>query len=143
MSDWLKDKTAVVPIDFGDQSEMAIDSALEILGDPGKITVLHVAPDLAVIEPGIMWGEISDESRETHLKEAFAKRFADPKYAGLKFDVRFGDAGHGIAKYAQTHDAGMVIMPSHGRTGFDHLLIGSVAERVIRYAHCPVLVLRK
>ncbi len=143
MSDWLKDRTAVVPIDFGDQTELAIDSALEILGDPARITVLHVAPDLAVIEPGIMWGEISDESREQHLRESFDKRFAAAKYAGLKFDVRFGDAGHGIAGYAQKHDAGMIIMPSHGRTGLDHLLIGSVAERVIRYAHCPVLVLRR
>ena len=37
---------------------------------------------------------------------------------------------------------GLIVMPSHGRTGLAHLLIGSTAERVVRFSHCPVLVLR-
>ena len=48
----------------------------------------------------------------------------------------------GIANYAREQGAALIVMPSHGRTGLSHLLIGSVAERVVRYASCPVLVLR-
>ena len=53
-----------------------------------------------------------------------------------------GDPGHQIAEFAKEAGAGLIVMPSHGRTGLTHLLIGSVAERVVRFAHCPVLVLR-
>ena len=59
------------------------------------------------------------------------------------FQVQFGDPGHGITDYAEEVGADVIVMPSHGRTGLRRLLIGSVAERVLRLAHCPVLVLRK
>jgi nucleotide-binding universal stress UspA family protein len=54
-----------------------------------------------------------------------------------------GEPAHGIADYAQDKKAELIVIPSHGRTGITRLLIGSVAERVVRLAHCPVLVLRK
>ena len=47
------------------------------------------------------------------------------------------------ASFAQEKHAELIVIPSHGRTGITRLLIGSVAERVVRLAHCPVLVLRK
>jgi nucleotide-binding universal stress UspA family protein len=60
----------------------------------------------------------------------------------VRFEVLFGDPGHEIAQFAKERGAGMIVMSSHGRTGLAHLLIGSVAERVVRLAQCPVLVLR-
>ena len=54
-----------------------------------------------------------------------------------------GDAGSEIVSYADRVSAELIVIPSHGRSGIKHLLMGSVAERVVRHAHCPVLVLKK
>jgi nucleotide-binding universal stress UspA family protein len=56
--------------------------------------------------------------------------------------VAFGDPGQRITAYAEEVGADVIVMPSHGRTGLKRLLLGSVAERVLRLAHCPVLVLK-
>ena len=71
------------------------------------------------------------------------ERFAAAKYQGIHCATASGDPGHEIVKYAEEIDADLIVIPSHGRTGLTRLLIGSVAERVVRLAHCPVLVLRK
>jgi nucleotide-binding universal stress UspA family protein len=132
----------VSPVDFSDESDRALAFALELAGSPGNITALHVAPPLVGFEPGFAWDVTNDEDRREKLFEAFSKRYSEDKYKGVKFDVRFGDPGQEIADFAKQIGAGLVIMSSHGRTGLAHLLIGSVAERVVRLAPCPVLVLR-
>jgi len=139
---WFEKKKVVVPIDFSDESVKAVDTALEIVDSPTHLRVIHVGAVLTATEPGMMWDTVNDETRKEHLEEAFAKRFQGDKYAGIEFTVRFGDAGHEIAEFAEEEGADLLVMPSHGRTGLKRLLIGSVAERVVRLAHCPVLVLR-
>jgi nucleotide-binding universal stress UspA family protein len=136
-------KLIVVPIDFSDEATEAIDEALEMAESTERVTTIHVAPPLSAFEPGvIMYQFIDDADRRRNLEAAFAKRYAEQKYRGVSFEVRFGDPGHEIAEYAKDVGAGLILMPSHGRTGFAHLLIGSVAERVVRLASCPVLVLK-
>ena len=51
-------------------------------------------------------------------------------------------AAEGICEVAETSGADLVVLSTHGRTGLSHMLIGSVAERVVRHAPCPVLTLR-
>lgn len=51
-----------------------------------------------------------------------------------------GDAATELLAYAQKHAPGLIVMGTHGRTGLSHVLLGSVAEKVVRHAHCPVLV---
>lgn len=140
------DKFANVPIlaptDFSDDADRAIDYAIDMAGSPERVTVLHVAPPLIGFEPGFSWDVSTDEERKQRLDDEFDRRFADPKYKGLEFDTRFGDPGHEIAEYAEDKGVGLIVVSSHGRTGLAHLLIGSVAERVVRLAKCPVLVLR-
>lgn len=136
------DKTIVVPIDFSDEATRAVDAALEIAGAPERVTALHVAPPLTAFEPAFAYQVIDDVERQKNLEQAFAKRHGAPQYRGVRFEVRFGDPGHEIADFAKEAGAGLIVMPSHGRTGLAHLLIGSVAERVVRLAPCPVLVLR-
>lgn len=134
-------KDVIVPIDFSEESDQAVEVAIETAGSPERVTVVHVAPPLSAFEPGIVYIANDDDRRE-RLIEAAKHRFADKKYRGLRIEILFGDPGHKIAEYAQERQAALIIMPSHGRTGLAHLLIGSVAERVVRLAHCPVLVLR-
>lgn len=132
----------VAPIDFSDEADKAVDAALEIAGSPSQVTAIHVAPPIIVFEPIAAYDVISDEDRREQLHTAFRKRFAATKYHGVKFEVAFGDPGHEIVAFAKEAGAGLIVMPSHGRTGLAHILLGSVAERVVRLAPCPVLVLR-
>jgi nucleotide-binding universal stress UspA family protein len=135
------DKPIVVPIDFSEEAVGAIKVAVEIANSPEQITLVHVAPPTAPFEVGAVY-LVDDETRRERIFEAIQKRYADPNYCSLGREVIFGDPGHEIATYAKELRAGLIVMPSHGRTGLAHLLIGSVAERVVRLAHCPVLVLR-
>ena len=76
-------------------------------------------------------------------EEALAKVLAEAGHENVKITVRFGDPGHEIAHYAEEISADLVAIPSRGRSGFTRILLGSVTERVVRLAHCPVLVLKK
>jgi nucleotide-binding universal stress UspA family protein len=135
-------ETILAPIDFSDEADRAVDVALEIAGSPSNVTAIHVAPPILTFEPVAVYDMISDEERREQLQIAFRKRYADPKYRAIHFQVRFGDAGHEIVDFAKETKTGLIVMPSHGRTGLAHILLGSVAERVVRLAPCPVLVLR-
>jgi len=141
--DWLKGKKTVVPVDFSNESVEAVDFAVEVTSDESDIHVIHVAADLLIMEPGMVWDEMNDATRELKLLEALREKFPHEKYNRLTLYIAFGDAGHEIAEYAEQIGAGVIILPSHGRTGLTRVLIGSTAERVVRLAHCPVLVLKK
>jgi nucleotide-binding universal stress UspA family protein len=104
--------------------------------------LIYVLPVLTDYDAGLMWSNITDEARKEHAQQALRERLVGAKYQGLHFEITFGDPGHGIADYAEQIEADLIVLPSHGRTGLSRLLIGSVAERVVRLAHCPVLVLK-
>ena len=139
---WYPRKKVVVPVDFSDQSIAAVDTALDAVDDASHVHVVHVLPELSPVEPGVVWGQITEESRLRHATQAVRERLSGAKYEGVQIAVSIGDAGHEIIDHARREQADLIVMPSHGRTGFKRLLIGSVAERVLRLAHCPVLVLR-
>ncbi len=136
-------KKVVVPIDFSDESRSALDTALDVVEQQAeKIYVIHVLAELSPAEPGVVWGEISNENRAQHVREALGEMFSAEKYKGIQVEVSFGNAGFRISEYAQEIGADLIVIPSHGRTGIERMLIGSVAERVVQHSHCPVLVLR-
>ena len=142
MSDWFADKTILVPVDFSDESVKAVDDALRMADSPAHVHVVHIAPDLDVTTPGVVWESISEDVQRENVEKSFHSTFAASKYKDVTFHVAFGDAGRGIVEHAEEIKADAIVMPSHGRTGFRRLLIGSVAERVLRLAHLPVVVLR-
>jgi nucleotide-binding universal stress UspA family protein len=135
-------KPIVVPIDFSDEAARALDEALKISDSPTLVSTIHVAPPLNALEPAFAYHVVDDADRRGNLETAFARRHSVARSRGVDFQVRFGDPGQEIADFAKQVGAGLIVMPSHGRTGMAHLLIGSVAERVVRLAPCPVLVLR-
>ncbi len=136
-------KAVLVPFDFSDVSVEAVDVALKTVANPADIHVLHVLSEMQVNEPGMVWGRVDDQSRKQHAEKAIRQRLSAPQYQGLQVVVTIGDPGHEITEYADRHGIEMIILPSHGRTGWRRVLIGSVAERVVRLANCPVLVLRQ
>ncbi len=141
MAGWLR-KKVLVPVDFSDHSNQAVDEALQMVASPADITVVHVLPELSPLEPGEMWSTITDESRREHVVKALGERFAADAYSGLHFAARIGSPGHEITQFADEIGADTIVIPSKGHSGLAHLLLGSVAERVVRHAPCPVVVLR-
>jgi nucleotide-binding universal stress UspA family protein len=141
----LNPKRVLVPTDFSDEASGAVDEALHLVDLPDDLTILHVAPTAVVSEAELYsnWTMMSDESRADHLRHVLHKKFPDKRFERVHFEVRFGSPATEIAKYAENEEIDLIVLPSQGRTGLARLMIGSVAERVIRMAHCPVLVLRE
>lgn len=139
---WLPRHVVVVPIDFSDDSFAALSTAAELVDNPSHLHLVHVLPELEPADPGVIWHTIDDEDRARHAKKALHKELQQRGIASDNVEIRFGDAGSEIAGFAKQVEAGLVIVASHGKTGLKHLLIGSVAERVVRLVHCPVLVLK-
>jgi nucleotide-binding universal stress UspA family protein len=141
---WIPRKNVVVPIDFSPESIAAIDVALDLAPGASHLRLVHVLPELVPLDPSdASWQTVDGQTRIEQARQALRQRLGDEKYASARMEILVGDAGHCIADYARDEQADLIVMPSHGRTGLARMLIGSVAERVIRLAHCPVLVLRK
>jgi nucleotide-binding universal stress UspA family protein len=133
----------VVPMDFSGESEKAITAALGISGAADKLHLVHVLVPLDSVSPGVLLGGVTDEQRtktvKAKLQELVAKSGAD----GAHVVVLIGDPGLQITDYARKINADLIVIPSHGYHGVKRLVLGSVAERVIRHTHCSVLVLRR
>lgn len=139
---WLPKKTVVVPIDFSDESLQAARLAKEFTGSTGQLHVIHVLPELSPTEPGVIWHSVDDASRTRHAREALEKRLRELNLEGAAITIAFGDPAREIAGFAEKIGAELILLPSRGRGGAIRVLLGSVAERVLHLAHCPVLVLR-
>ena len=137
----ITDRPVIVPWDFSDQCKKALNKSVELVDSDDQITVVHVTPYPPATEYSVIWGTYSEEQIQENLKKSFQKEVPEAM-ANLNFVSLFGDPGSGIVQIAEDLDAGLIVISSHGRTGIPRLLLGSVAERVVRLAPCPVLVLR-
>ncbi len=135
-------KTVIVPWDFSENSKAALKATLDLVEEHDKIEVVHVTPHLSAMEPGVVWGTITEDTVISNLDKSFRKNAEESGFPELKFTSVFGDPGSRIADIATERDASLIVISSHGRTGLNRMLLGSVAERVVRLAPCPVLVLR-
>lgn len=134
------------PIDFSDYSRRALDHAIAIARwYESTVTVLHVSPSAqaAPVGPGPVVFEpilLSAVDRDRLLADT--KAFASTESApGITIDaaVREGSVAAEILEHAETMQANLLVIGTHGRSGFERLLLGSVAERVLRKARCPVM----
>ena len=140
---WSVSKTILVPYDFSTHSRVAVDKALAIADSPSQVHVLHVLPTFIPLAPeGFPVEGIDDRVRLEYTQKALQEEFADPKYAQVVKEVLIGDPGTLCADRAKALNAELIVIPSHGRSGLTRLVLGSVAERVVRLAQVPVLVLK-
>lgn len=133
----------LVPIDFSEASQKALDDTLEFVGDPTKIHVIHVLHPLEPMSPGVIWDTVDDPGRMSNVQAAFQTLATEKSYGQMKFTVTVGSPSSEIIDYAEANAIDLIVIPSHGRTGLSRFFLGSVAERVIRCAKCPVVVLRR
>jgi nucleotide-binding universal stress UspA family protein len=139
---WTINKPVVVPFDFSEHALLAVRRAIELVTDREHIHVLHVLPFIIPTEPGVVWGTIDDGSRIAHAMDAMVQALPQAEFGRLVLDVRLGDPGQVAADRAEELGAELIVVGSHGRTGFARFVLGSTAERVTRLAHCPVLVVK-
>lgn len=134
----------VVPIDFSGMSYAAVGKACEIAASRDLVHVVHVVPTLDQIVAGAPGhGLPTDEDRRTAVREHFSEFLKVHGLQGVRDFVLDGQPGAEIARYATDVGAGLIVIPSHGYGGFKRLLLGSVAEQVVRSAECAVLILRR
>ncbi|MCB9678313.1 MAG: universal stress protein [Alphaproteobacteria bacterium] len=129
-----------LPIDPGDPSFHAVEWARTNL--PGaELTAVYLLPWLKTFGPLQPPGDVVlDEARE-RLRVALADGGHGDLH-GVVVVREETNAGEALAHEADTGHVDLIAMPTHGRTGIAHLLFGSVTERVVRAADCPVLVVR-
>lgn len=138
-------KAIVVPFDFSDEAGEAVNQALEWAEPTTNIHIVHVVeptPAMISVDPAMPIPPSYEDERRDHAQKSLDKLFVNHQDQRIKVHCLAGDPGREIADFAESVRADMIIMPSHGRTGLTRWLLGSVAERVLRLAHCPVLVLR-
>ena len=146
----MKISRLIVPIDFSPDSAAALAWALELSVALGaSVDLVHVVdnPMAAGVWSSAMY---TTEVRglQINLVRDAKRKLRDfvPKVAGVRCGVgrhvRVGDPAREIVKFAVERAANLIVMGTLGRTGLSHLLIGSVAEHVSRYAPCPVLTVK-
>jgi nucleotide-binding universal stress UspA family protein len=135
-------KCVIVPVDFSAESLAAVEVGHKLVDSPQHLHIVHVMIDIAPLEAGEVWGVDDPQARMPQIEKLLREKLGPQCLSGVHLAILIGEPAHSIAHYAQEKNAELIVIPSHGRTGLTRLLIGSVAERVVRLAHCPVLVLR-
>jgi len=139
----------LLPTDFSDYSKTACNYACAFADQLGsELHLLHVLQDLVAMvpEPGLAFPPPGDYMRE--LQESAENGLAEllnPDWVEGKSIVRATRQGPPfleIVRYAKESDVDLIVMGTHGRSGLAHVLLGSVAEKVVRKAPCPVLTVR-
>ncbi|WP_017303772.1 universal stress protein [Spirulina subsalsa] len=132
----------LVPIDFSDESFQTQAEALDFVEDPRKLHIIHVLPHLNPAEPGMAWGKIDDKTRKENVLKHLHSRLPNAEEEGVNFHIAVGDPSSEIIDYAKAQKITLIVISSHGFSGLKRFLLGSVAERIVRHAPCPVLVRR-
>jgi universal stress protein A len=135
-------KRIVVPVDFSGPSLKALRYAARLAVRSGaSIFPLYVAEHVIYVDEGASFpGHNVLEEMKQKLTDFVRYEFDEqlPVYP----QVLTGKASDAICRAARDHAADLIVIGTHGRTGLDHIMLGSTAERVVRLAPCPVLVVR-
>jgi universal stress protein A len=140
----------LVPTDFSPPSEAALATAKALAAQFGAaIHLIHVLEDpyATVAFASDIYGYVPPGLKESWRKAAQTQLDAlldQPEKAQFRVtaSVMFGSPARAIVDYARDNAMNLIVMGTHGRGGFAHLLLGSVTERVVRTAECPVLTVR-
>ncbi|MEX0703235.1 MAG: universal stress protein [Planctomycetales bacterium] len=139
----------LLPTDFSDNSALALNYAAAFAEKfQAELHLLHVVQDLVAMvpEPGLAFpppGEYMNELKAS--AEQSLARLPDPATANIASVVRVVRQGPPfveIIRYAREQEIDLIVMGTHGHSGLAHVFLGSVAEKVVRKAPCPVLTIR-
>jgi nucleotide-binding universal stress UspA family protein len=136
-------KTIVFPTDFSLASDAALAHAEALAKQSGaRLLIVHVEEPPLAYGGGELYYGIPEPDSERILKMLEDVKPSDPS-VGFTHRLTMGDPAGEIVRIAEEEQATMIVLGTHGRTGMTRLLMGSVAEAVVRRAPCPVLVYRE
>lgn len=138
-------KTILVPTDFSKHSQTALNYGVAFAQKFGaRLHLMHVMQDLALFFPDAVTVVPPTDQLNTAVQAALERLVRENHLEGqnVQLVVRTGSPFHEIAQYARDEAIDLIILGTHGRGGLMHLLMGSVAEKVVRKAPCPVLTVR-
>jgi nucleotide-binding universal stress UspA family protein len=153
---WLRERTTrvkpfrkiLVPVDFSEQSERALQTAILLARSyEATVSIVHVYEPLAVAVPEgyVLFSETQLQRMFDEFLTALSKLQQSTRGAGVQqvdSKLLHGFAASEIQAFAEQGSYDLIVMGTHGRRGLSHALLGSVAERVLRTAPCPVLIVR-
>ena len=135
----------IVPVDLGSQTDKLVEFAIYMANKlSSKISFIHVNESSAMGD--MMMGSPSfedlDKKRRAKAEQMLADIVEDNigKCPNCSSEVVDGEAVAEIVAYAENQKAGMIIISTHGTKGLEKILLGSVAERVVKKAPCPTMV---
>ena len=135
-------KNILVPTDFSSTSTAAVRHGVELANAFGaRLYLLHVpGPTGESFEADFPVGEF-----ETTVRESIEPFFTAEELARCRpeYALRVGRTAAEIVGYAKDREIDLIVMGTHGRTGLSHLVMGSVAEAVVRAAPCPITLVRE
>lgn len=138
----------LVPIDFSEHSKKALQYAIPFAQQFGaRISLLYVV-EPTVYPADFSFGQVGFPAIEDELRKRGAEELDDliKKEIGrrvlAKRVIRTGKAFYEILQFADEERVNLIIIATHGHSGLEHALFGSTAEKVVRKAPCPVLVVR-
>jgi nucleotide-binding universal stress UspA family protein len=141
-------KKILVPVDFSESSTLALDTAAALAKDSdASLTIVNVYEPLAIALPEgyQLFSEQQLNQLFEELQRGLAQQRQRAEAAGVKrvdTELLHGFAVSEIQNFAAQCGFDLIVMGTHGRRGLSHALLGSVAERVVRVAPCPVLTVR-
>lgn len=141
-------KTILFPTDFSNGARAAMDHAISLAKDyQAKLILLYVIQDISIAEwyipSSISAGELVEDMQKSAWQEMdkwiaeVSKQVKDVEKMVVR-GVPFVE----IIQTAKERNVDLIVIGTHGRTGIDHMLFGSTAEKVVRKAACPVLTVR-
>ncbi len=131
-------KRILVPTDLSPVSLDAVDHAIELaIPNQAEILIIYVIEPIQRAFPPLLIKQHEKQAKDNLASVAARVR---QRYANCRTEVHFGVAYQVIVGQARKIRADMIVMSTHGRSALHDLLIGSVAERVIHRAPCPVLI---
>jgi nucleotide-binding universal stress UspA family protein len=135
-------KKILVPTDFSTSTKAALELAATLARDSGAtLLIAHVEEPPTAYGGGEFYYGLEEPDRDELTKMLHEVVPSNPNVP-CQYRMITGDPAHAIVKMAEEEDADMIVMASHGRTGLTRLLMGSVAEMVVRHAQCPVLTVK-
>jgi nucleotide-binding universal stress UspA family protein len=137
-------RSILVAADFSACSEDAFRIARALARDyQARLVVLHVATPPPLVTPGELQKALQrSDGYRAELESRLRQVYAADSSPGVEYQVQDGDPAVEILGVAQEVGCNLIVMGTHGRTGVGRLLMGSVAEQVVRKAPCPVLTVK-
>jgi nucleotide-binding universal stress UspA family protein len=143
-----KTERILAPVDFSDYSRRAVLRAKEIASDYGaRLQLLHVVeqpvyPSFYPIGESPSPSFPSLQTIEAKARDEMESMLKEGPIVPTETHVIEGRAARDILKFAESNSTDLIVISTHGLSGFKHMLIGSVAEKVARQAPCPVLTVK-